>query len=423
MSQKSTTENIDLAEIFKSNDYLALKEASLKILKKKPDHVDALNALAISYKELGEIKNAEETFTLLVNGGAKVDYIYSNAGNFFYNIGKIDQALQLQKHAIKINPNNINALNQIGMALSNKGKDQDAIKYYEDAMKIDPSQDSTIINLANSNRNLERYDEAAKYYGYSEKKIAKCQQLECFYMLGDHLKFYENLDFFSKNYSPHPLAATLSKHASIRFDREDNYSFCPKPFEFVYKSDLFQKNNFDEKLVEDFFEVVNNLSLSVKEQSLLKNGKQSSGNLFLINEEPIQRIKKIIIDELELYKKKYKKHNAGIIESWPKNYRLYGWLIIMEKDGNLGAHMHKEGWVSGSIYLERPKRVDKFDGDLLFSLHGSNYPTDNKEYDSKLLQIEKGTMVLFPSSLFHGTFPFTSNEKRITLAFDVMPVD
>ena len=128
----------------------------------------------------------------------------------FYNIGKIDQALQLQKHAIKINPNNINALNQIGMALSNKGKDQDAIKYYEDAIKIDPNQDSTYINLANSNRNLERYDEAAKYYGYSEQKMAKCQQLECFYMLGDHLRFYENLDFFSKNYSPHPFSGSLA---------------------------------------------------------------------------------------------------------------------------------------------------------------------------------------------------------------------
>ena len=156
---------------FKSNDYLALKEASLKILKKNPGHVDALNALArniFAYKELGEIKNAEETFTLLVNGGAKVDYIYSNAGNFFYNIGKIDQALQLQKHAIKINPNNINALNQIGMALSNKGKDQDAIKYFEDAIKIDRITKIYYINLANSNRNLERYDEAAKYYGYSK---------------------------------------------------------------------------------------------------------------------------------------------------------------------------------------------------------------------------------------------------------------
>lgn len=423
MSQKSTNQEIDLARIFKNKDYLALKEASLKILKKTPGHIDALNALAISYKELGEIQNAEKTFIQLVNGGAKVDYVYSNAGNFFYNIGKIDQALQLQKHAIKINPNNINALNQIGMALSNKGKDQEAIKYYKNAIKIDPNQDSSYINLANSNRNLEKYDEAAKYYGHSNKKMAKCQQLECFYMLGDYQEFYKNLDLFSKNYPPHPLAACLSKHASIRFDREDNYTFCPKPFDFVHKSDLFQKNNFDEKLLKDFFSVVNNLSLSVKEQSLLRNGKQSSGNIFLINEEPVQKIKNIIIDELELYKKKYKAHKAGIIENWPENYKLYGWLIIMEKDGNLSAHMHKEGWVSGSIYLERPKRVDKFDGDLLFSLHGSNYPTDNKDYDSKLLQIEKGTMVLFPSSLFHGTFPFESNERRITLAFDVMPVE
>ena len=35
MSQKSTIENIDLAKIFKSNDYLALKEASLKKFLKK----------------------------------------------------------------------------------------------------------------------------------------------------------------------------------------------------------------------------------------------------------------------------------------------------------------------------------------------------------------------------------------------------
>ena len=39
MSQKSTYEKLDLAEIFKSNDYSALKEASLKILKKTPGYV------------------------------------------------------------------------------------------------------------------------------------------------------------------------------------------------------------------------------------------------------------------------------------------------------------------------------------------------------------------------------------------------
>ena len=423
MNKKSLDEDIDLEKIFKSNDFNSLKAASLKILEKNPENVNALNALAISYKELGDIKSAEETFYKLVKGAGQFDYIYSNAGNFFYDVGKIDIALQLQKHAIKLNPKNINALNQAGMALSNKGMDEEAIKYYKNAIKIDPDQDSTFINIANSSRNLEKYEEAAKYYSKSEKILAKCQQLECYYMLGDHKKFYESLNILSESYAPHPLAATLSKHASIRFNREDNYSFCPNPFDFVYKSNLFNKNIFNEQLLKDFFQVLNAEALSVKQQSLLKNGKQSSGNIFLINKEPIQIMKKIITDEIEFYKEKYTKYNAGIIKNWPKNYKLYGWLIIMEKDGNLGAHMHKEGWISGSIYLERPKRLDEVDGDILFSLHGSNYPTDNKDFESKLVQIERGTIVLFPSSLFHGTFPYSAEEKRITLAFDIMPIN
>ena len=35
----------------------------------------------------------------------------------------------------------------------------------------------------------------------------------------------------------------------------------------------------------------------------------------------------------------------------------------------------------------------------------------------------KGDIVLFPSSIFHHTLPFNSEENRVTLAFDVYPVD
>jgi ectoine hydroxylase-related dioxygenase (phytanoyl-CoA dioxygenase family) len=83
--------------------------------------------------------------------------------------------------------------------------------------------------------------------------------------------------------------------------------------------------------------------------------------------------------------------------------------------------MHKEGWLSGSLYLSRPKRVRNNDGDIVFSLHGSNYPKGEKLFNEVVFSIEKGDMVLFPSSLFHATIPFTSDEKRITLAFDIMP--
>jgi hypothetical protein len=141
----------------------------------------------------------------------------------------------------------------------------------------------------------------------------------------------------------------------------------------------------------------------------------------LINEKPIQEIKDLILEEIENYKDHYSSFGSDLIAQWPEKYTLYGWLIIMNKGGSLGGHMHKEGWLSGSIYLARPIKEGNDDGDLLFSLHGSNYPSDGKSYTTAKVEIEKGTMVLFPSSLFHATIPFNANQQRITLAFDIIP--
>lgn len=34
---------------------------------------------------------------------------------------------------------------------------------------------------------------------------------------------------------------------------------------------------------------------------------------------------------------------------------------------------------------------------------------------------EPGLLVLFPSYLWHGTEPFTSDQARLTIAFDALP--
>ena len=162
------------------------------------------------------------------------------------------------------------------------------------------------------------------------------------------------------------------------------------------------------------------MGISKKEQSLLSNGYQSSGNIFFSDRPAIQKIKKVIENQIDLYRKNSDK-SATFISQWPKKYMLYGWIIVINTGGSLSGHMHKEGWLSGSLYLERPKRNNKHDGDIMFSLHGSNYPTDAKVFETRVVNIEKGDMVLFPSSLFHATVPFESSEKRITLAFDIIP--
>ena len=410
-----------LTYLHQNGNYSDLKTAAIEILSQIPNHIDALNALAISYKWLGDTEKAKEIFIKLVNSGLKSDYVYSNAGNFFYDIGNVNNAFECHQQAIKLNPKNVNSLNQLGLISTNMGKDEDAISYYKKVLEVQPNEEIVHHNIGNAYRNLEKYEYASDHYNLCDKPLSKCQQLECLYKLDDKKGFFEKLDIFSKTKGPHPLAAALSAHASVRYDKKDNYDFCDDPFQFIYKKNLFDRNDFNDNLITKFFNLFNESGINKKQQSLLKNGYQSSGNLFRLRNEATNEIEKIIMEEIKSYKRKYSNTNASMIKKWPDNSNLYGWLIVMNKGGSLGGHMHKEGWLSGSLYLERPKKQKENDGDIIFSLHGSNLPTDGKAFKTKTVNIEKGDIVLFPSSLFHATHPFESDEKRITLAFDIIP--
>ena len=56
-----------------------------------------------------------------------------------------------------------------------------------------------------------------------------------------------------------------------------------------------------------------------------------------------------------------------------------------------------------------PSKKTKDEGNIVFSYNGANYPTDGKEFYEKSVDVDKGDLVLFPSSLFHHTIPFKSN--------------
>ena len=106
---------------------------------------------------------------------------------------------------------------------------------------------------------------------------------------------------------------------------------------------------------------------------------------------------------------------------WPRRYTLNGWYILMEKDGHLGSHIHPEGWLSGTIYLKLPSG-EAGEGCIEVSLHGNDYPILDSEFPKKVYQVKEGDLIMFPSSLFHRTIPFYSDEKRLCIAFDLVPV-
>ena len=104
---------------------------------------------------------------------------------------------------------------------------------------------------------------------------------------------------------------------------------------------------------------------------------------------------------------------------------IYAWSINLKKGGELGFHYHHKGWISGSVYLKLPYTRELKEGSIEFGYNNRNYK-ENINAETKVIKPEVGDIILFPSSLSHRVNPFKGNkddENRISIAFDIMPVD
>ena len=91
----------------------------------------------------------------------------------------------------------------------------------------------------------------------------------------------------------------------------------------------------------------------------------------------------------------------------------------MKSGGNLKPHIHTEGWLSGSIYINVPRKLKSDSGNLVVSIGEEKDAVSTRINEKKTIKVVTGSMVLFPASLMHYTIPFESEEERIVLAFDV----
>jgi hypothetical protein len=85
-------------------------------------------------------------------------------------------------------------------------------------------------------------------------------------------------------------------------------------------------------------------------------------------------------------------------------------------------HMHPEGWMSSALYVALPDEVRAArdqSGHIQFGV-----PLLDKDLalpPRRVVKPEVGTLVLFPSYMWHGTIPFHSQQARLTVAFDLVP--
>ncbi len=105
------------------------------------------------------------------------------------------------------------------------------------------------------------------------------------------------------------------------------------------------------------------------------------------------------------------------------------WSVRLHREGYHTSHVHPRGWISSACYIQLPDSM-KGGGNMRGAGNGEGILSfgapgliTTPSLDAELsLRPEAGRLVLFPSYFWHGTLPFHSDQPRLTVAFDVVPM-
>ncbi|HYN45195.1 MAG TPA: putative 2OG-Fe(II) oxygenase [Allosphingosinicella sp.] len=152
----------------------------------------------------------------------------------------------------------------------------------------------------------------------------------------------------------------------------------------------------------------------------VRSGTQTEGHL-------LPRIEPVIQDFRRLLAAAVARHIAQLPAVDPQHptlgkrrdapVRFAGsWSVRLTDAGHHADHFHPEGWLSSAFYLAVPEMARGQEGWLKLGEPPSELGLDLPP--TRLIEPRPGRLVLFPSTMWHGTIPFAAGE-RLSVAFDV----
>jgi len=414
--------NIGLV-FYECGEYQKAISSFEKAIKINPNYFETYNSIGLVFNKCGENQKAISSFEKAIKINPNYFKAHNNIGITFYECGEYQKAINSYVKAIKINPNIIEAYCNIGLAYEKAGDINKAFYSYQKVPKSDSNYKYAQYNFASLLYKIKEYKKAAKIFKLIDYKNSKSYLLKSLYELNDESNFFIELDNEINKGKTDAVIASLTSSAKIKYGIKKKNLFCEDPLNYVLNKNLTKKYDFNNIFIKTSKKILNNDMFKDRPQPLLINGIQSAGNIFYNKNNNVKKIEDIIHKELENYRTNFNKSEEGIIKNWPKNYELKGWLVKMKSGGKIEPHIHDHGWLSGSIYINVPPKLNINSGNLVVCLNDqqNEIPSNNKDNNNKIINVVTGTLCLFPASLFHYTIPFKSDEERIVLAFDVMP--
>ncbi len=157
----------------------------------------------------------------------------------------------------------------------------------------------------------------------------------------------------------------------------------------------------------------------------VRGGTQTDGPLFAHEDQDIRALRDMVMNAV-------RGHVAAMGECDPrhptrrhidKRYRVAGsWSVRLTGAGHHSNHVHPQGWISSACYIALPSQ-DAMGPPPSGWLQLGVPPVELGLSLPAIRQIapKPGQLVLFPSTMWHGTVPITAGE-RLSVAFDIAAV-
>jgi len=379
-------------------------------------------ALGVVSEKLNQNEEALNNFLKALSFKDDDIQALNNLGFINNKIKKFESSINYLKKCIEIKNNFSAAHYNIAFAYFNTKKLDKAKIHFQESLKLGHKAKDINFYLGEISKNNQNYLEALEYYKISQHNKTKIRVLEMLAITNKKKEYLKTLENIKNDNDCDRRVASITPHISQEYKIDNVYPFCPNPLDFIIQFKLINEAKISLKFIDDLIKEIKQQEFNweIPMRTTVK-GFTSKGNLSLMNLKNMQKLEKTLLEYVGKYRQNFKNENYSFITSWPKKLTFHSWSNSLKKEGYNISHIHPSGWISGVIYLMVPKDIKNDEAGIEFSLFSDDFIKNKNKTLKKIFKPSVGDLIMFPSSLYHKTIPFKSNEERMCIAFDLMP--
>jgi tetratricopeptide (TPR) repeat protein len=373
-------------------------ESYHRALQRNPLDMAAHEELNQLLYRLGDEANFLRSYDDVAQLYPEIGQLPLHKANFLYLRGEYESARDAFDRARALLPDSVTPHDGLALVLARLGEFDSAIAEHETALRMEPDNAHGWRNFAQT---LLAAGDAKRAQGAAERAVALEPESQiALAVWGLALRALDD-----------PREGAINDVESL----VRVYEIAP-PQGFAAMEDFNRElNRWLDRLHVDRHEAID---------QTLRTGTQTFENLFGAGHTPIELLRAKIDEAVADYIRRMPADDTHPLFRRRRNDFAYSasWSSRLHDCGFHTNHVHPKGWISSAYYVALPDAVENDQAKEGWIKFGEpNLPFGVADAVRRSVRPRAGTLVLFPSYMWHGTVPFHSRQSRTTIAFDAVP--